>query len=95
MGPIVTRNWRGVSDTARQFAERWRRGAETGERPRMTDKLVAGTRLHAPRRPVYLHACRKQAMSIRCHTEQYTGFRRICPVGAANPPRNAVRVLRF
>ena len=73
-----------MSDTSRQFAERWRRGAEAGERPRMTDKLVASTRLHAPRRPVYLHACWKQAMSIRCHAEQYTGFLRICPVGAAN-----------
>ena len=25
----------------------------------MTDKLVASTRLHAPCRPVYLHACRE------------------------------------
>jgi hypothetical protein len=71
----------------------------------MTDKLVASTRLHAPCRPVYLHACRKQAMSIRCHAEQYTGFPFACPVGAANPPRmfnhemrengNAVGMLRF
>jgi len=71
----------------------------------MTDKLVASTRLHAPYRPVYLHACRKQAISIRCHAEQYTGFRRTCPAGAAHLPLminhemrengNAVGVLRF
>ena len=48
---------------------RWRRGAEARERACMTDKLVASTRLHAPLRPVYLHACWKQAMSIRCHAE--------------------------
>ena len=84
---------RRINHEIHEIHERWRRGAKAGERPRMTDKPVAGTRLNAPRRPVYLHTCRKQALSIRCHADQYAGFLRICPAGAANPrPRYLIRL---